>query len=587
MTKLKNAPNVNKQPKGKPYEAYIIAGSNAWDKTKKQTVLEWTKSESDYQPIILGGKELREIDRLKLAVEVGTTSIYRAGTLTEAEKSAICQNLAKYSTAETVVFYDEALQLEENASEYIARLRVEKGKDGGRVKAESDISISDNPTQKELLHAFLKWQPQPLARDTKLGINYLYNGIYWQALDNEMLERQIMAFFEEADIDFSDRKITSLAKLVERKIPQMPDGSPDIIGFANGKLNKHTGEFTAITKEDYLREVEDYEINPNSTDTPYFEQWLDFASNGNSNKREALLGALYAVLTNRHKWQLYFEVVGVAGAGKSIFGEIAKVINGRGNTTILDIGGFDEQTELAKIIGKSLVLSPEQPYYCGNADGLKRATGGEAVGVRLLYKQGIDYYPKIIFMYATNNVITFTDSRDGNQNSGHLRRKVTFYFGRKIPDDVRDDDFIEKVKGEIYGIIHRLLNTFPNPEQAREALLSHQKQGEAIEMQRESNHLISFATHFKIDNSKPISMRWGSTRTSLNESKALYKAYLFFCDCIGQKPLSLQHFKRAFPEALKASGEQAQIIEVMKTGNKTLNISYKDYQSTMDEWRDG
>lgn len=131
MTKLKNAPNVNKQPKGKPYEAYIIAGSNAWDKTKQQTVLEWTKAETGYQPIILGGKELREIDRLKLAVEVGNVSIFRAGELTEAEKSAICQNLAKYSTAETVVFYDEALQLEENASGYIARLREENANNGG------------------------------------------------------------------------------------------------------------------------------------------------------------------------------------------------------------------------------------------------------------------------------------------------------------------------------------------------------------------------------------------------------------------------------------------------------------------------
>lgn len=295
---------------------------------------------------------------------------------------------------------------------------------------------------------------------------------------------------------------------------------------------------------------------------------------------------MYAVLTNRHKWQLYFEVVGVAGAGKSIFGEIAKVINGRGNTTILDIGGFDEQTELAKIIGKTLVLSPEQPYYCGNADGLKRATGGEAVGVRMLYKQGLDYYPKIIFMYATNNIITFTDDRTGQQNSGHTRRKVTFYFGRKIPDDKRDDDFIEKVKGEIYGIINRLLVAFPTPEQAKEALLAHQKQGEAVEMQRDSNHLINFATHFKIDN-RGEKMRWGSARTTLAENKALYKAYLFFCDCIGQKPLSLQHFKRAFPEALKASGEPAQIIEVTRTGNKTLNIAYKDYQASINEWRDG
>lgn len=582
MTRLKNAPNVSKQPKGKPYEAYIIAGSTAWDKTKQQTVLEWTKAESDYQPIILGDKQLQEIDRLKLAVDVGTISIYRAGELTENNKQSICQNLAKHSTADTVAFYDEALQLEENTSRYITRLRGKIAENGGGA----EIELSDNPTQRELLNAFLEWQPQ-LARDTNLGTNYAYNGIYWQSLGNEDLERLVMAFFENIEIDFTDRKIVSLAKLVERKIPQMPDGTPDFIGFQNGKLNKLTGEFTAITKDDYLREIEDFELHTKSTDTPHFNQWLEFASNGNKLKKTALLAALYAVLTNRHKWQFYFEVVGVAGAGKSIFGEIAKVINGRGNTTILDIAGFDEQTELAKIIGKSLVLSPEQPYYCGNADGLKRATGGEAVGVRMLYKQGVDYYPKIIFIYATNNVITFTDGRNGSQNSGHLRRKITFYFGRKIPDDVRDDDFIEKVKGEIYGIVKKLLTTFQTPEQAKEVLLLHQQQGEAIEMQRESNHLISFASHFKIDNNRKLEMRWGSARTPLSESKALYKAYLFYCDCIGQRPLGVQHFKRAFAEALKASGENAQIIEGVRDGNKMLNVFFKNYHATMNEWQDG
>ncbi|WP_458118935.1 DUF927 domain-containing protein [Mannheimia haemolytica] len=144
MTKPVKAPFVDKQPKGKPYETYIIAGSNAWDKTKQQTVLEWTKAESGYQPIILGSKQLQEIDRLKLAVEVGKVSIFCAGKLTEAEKSAICQNLAKYSTAGTVAFYDEALQLEENASGYIARLRAESG--GGVEEAKLTLKNASIPS---------------------------------------------------------------------------------------------------------------------------------------------------------------------------------------------------------------------------------------------------------------------------------------------------------------------------------------------------------------------------------------------------------------------------------------------------------
>ena len=131
MAKLKNAPFANKQPTGKAYEAQIIAGADAWNKTRWQTVKEWTRAESDYQPIILGGEQLQELKAggLKVAVDVGLVSIYQSGELKEAEKSAIIANLAKYSTACNVAFYDEACQMVENASEYLSRLRAESEKE--------------------------------------------------------------------------------------------------------------------------------------------------------------------------------------------------------------------------------------------------------------------------------------------------------------------------------------------------------------------------------------------------------------------------------------------------------------------------
>ena len=46
MAKLKNAPFANKQPTGKAYEVQIIAGADAWNKTRWQAVKEWTRAES-------------------------------------------------------------------------------------------------------------------------------------------------------------------------------------------------------------------------------------------------------------------------------------------------------------------------------------------------------------------------------------------------------------------------------------------------------------------------------------------------------------------------------------------------------------
>lgn len=219
MTKLKNAPNVNKQPKGKPYEAYIIAGRNAWNKTKQQTVLEWTKAESGYQPIILGSKELREIDRLKLAVEVGAISIYRAGELTEAEKSSICQNLAKYSTADTVAFYDEALQLEENASGYIARLRVDTSTNGGCVAEKPKIKESDRTNDKA--RAFQKWLGLDLAFQCGSREIHAYNGKIWEKVEREQINRSVVTFLEENEIGYSKKSVNALLETMEIQLPLM------------------------------------------------------------------------------------------------------------------------------------------------------------------------------------------------------------------------------------------------------------------------------------------------------------------------------------------------------------------------------
>ena len=49
-------------------------------------------------------------------------------------------------------------------------------------------------------------------------------------------------------------------------------------------------------------------------------------------KRTLLLAALYVILTNRNDWQLFFEVTGDGGSGKSVFANIATLLAGEQNT---------------------------------------------------------------------------------------------------------------------------------------------------------------------------------------------------------------------------------------------------------------
>ncbi|MDD0823877.1 DUF5906 domain-containing protein [Mannheimia sp. AT1] len=554
---------MSKQPKGKPYEAYIIAGSTAWNKTKQQTILEWTKAEANYQPIILGDTQLKDIDRLKLAVDVGTVSIYRAGELTESDKNAICQNLAKHSTVETVAFYDEALQFEENASNYISRLRSE-------LKSEhKPLEIPEAPTQLELIQLFKQWFNKPLKCDYDTQMIYAFNGVYWEAIGTHHLKRRLADFLDEYEQNYTADKISRIIALLEIKLDELPRANPHITGFTNTALNKLTGELLPLNIDLHLRGIEPFELSI-ATDTPYFDDWLSFVTENDESKREAILAGLYMILTNRHQWATFIEATGVGGAGKSVMGMIATLLNGKANTAFITLNEMEDEKHRATLIGKSLAYSSDQEPYRGSAEDLKRLTGGDIIRVRHLYEAPQDVKINACFLMLTNHAMSFNDRSGAIQ-----RRRVIIPFTRKIPLEKKDVYFIEKVQKEIYGIVHKLLERFPNPEEARLILEAYKENSDSLAIKANGNHLVEFAQAFEITPAKGLP--WGSTRSPLATDKAIYNAYLYFTGCQNLKPkdiLPLGAFREAFKSALKEIGT-GELTERILDGTRYTNVILK------------
>ena len=63
------APNVKVQPKGKPFEAYIIAGSDALNNERAKLICELTRAEQGYKPVILTREAIEE--GRELAIKCG------------------------------------------------------------------------------------------------------------------------------------------------------------------------------------------------------------------------------------------------------------------------------------------------------------------------------------------------------------------------------------------------------------------------------------------------------------------------------------------------------------------------------------
>jgi hypothetical protein len=66
------------------------------------------------------------------------------------------------------------------------------------------------------------------------------------------------------------------------------------------------------------------------------------------------------VLANRYDWQLFLEVTGPGGSGKSILAEIATMLAGEDNATSATIETLESPRERAALIGFSLIRLPDQ-----------------------------------------------------------------------------------------------------------------------------------------------------------------------------------------------------------------------------------
>ncbi|OOR99413.1 hypothetical protein B0187_04795 [Haemophilus paracuniculus] len=590
MAKLLNAPNMKAQPT-QADSVKILVGSQAWEFAKapqaEQSAEEIALNEvlpiagGNIPPIVLAGENLSQIDRLRIAPHTAREVIIQrsnqAEPLPQALITQICYNLAKHTVADCVLMIDEAEQPLENLSAYIERVR--KGESVAEMVAGTPLKIGES-SQKEIVESFLQWHKEPLKRDVVFGRTYRYNGLMWELVSDEQLKRQCLAFFEACDGAYTASKINKLAELIILKLDPIPLENPDFVGFQNGVLNKKTGEFLPHSPDHFLRAIENSTLNTDSTETPHFDDWLAFVSNGHEQKQLAILAGLYMILTNRNEWGLFLEASGVGGGGKSVLGQIATILNGQGHTAILDLKGFEDVKSRSALIGKTLVYSPDQKPYKGSADEFKAMTGGDPIRVKLLYKDEIEIKVNAVFVMSTNSPLLFTD-----RNGGIARRRVIIPFDREIPPEKKDVNFIDKVKAEIYGIVQKLLAMFPEPNTARQILENYKGTSGGLEIKSQGNHLIDFARAFKVANDE-LGLFWGSNQTNKNKDQALYQAYLFYCDCQNLKPLNLFAFKQALPDVLKETGQTVKVTEHRSTGGYyRTNIHWKDKDGTLKEWQ--
>ncbi|WP_314141023.1 primase-helicase zinc-binding domain-containing protein [Buttiauxella noackiae] len=426
---------------------------------------------------------------------------------------------------------------------------IEGGK-APRVTSAADIAQMAASQKAKLLSS--RWGK--LAVNPDSASVYCYDSGVWSKLNDSELERVMVTIFEEHEAHYTEKGIKSVVATMKLQLPILGEQRCDLIGFENGVYDLSTQTFTKHSPENWLMNHNGITYTSPapgenlSTHAPNFTRWLTHATEGGDQKAERIKAALFMVLAKRHDWQLFIEVTGEGGSGKSVFSAIATALAGEHNTASGSMSTLDLARGRAQFVGKSLILMPDQTRYVGEGAGIKAITGGDPVEIDGKYEKQFTTVLNAVVLATNNEPMTFTE-----RNGGIARRRVIFPFNNPVSDAGKDPDLTAKIRREIPVIIRHLLEAFADQNKAKLLLIEQRDSLEALDVKRGTDPVIDMcAALFFMDKPNGL-MMGGGTWSGQPEPRAyLYHLYLAFIEYHGLgKPLSVNKFSRAIKSAAK------------------------------------
>ena len=397
---------------------------------------------------------------------------------------------------------------------------------------------------------------EALAVDANGQLLSRYEAGIWKIIPPSDFARDVAGLFQRLRAPFSSGKIASVVDTLKLIIPRQDAPARRLIGFRNGVLDTSTGVFSPHSKAHWLRTLCDVDFTPPvkgetlEAHAPNFWRWLDRAAGSCADKRDVILAALFMVLANRYDWQLFLEVTGPGGSGKSILAEIATMLAGEDNATSATIETLESPRERAALIGFSLIRLPDQEKWSGDGAGLKAITGGDAVSVDPKYRDAYSTHIPAVILAVNNNPMRFTD-----RSGGVSRRRVIIHFPEQIAPEERDPQLKDKIAHELAVIVRQLMQKFSDPMTARTLLQSQQNSDEALSIKRDSDPTFDFCGYLEAL-PEPDGMYMGNANIIPKQPRLyLYHAYLVYMEAHGYKnTLSLTMFGKGLAAMLKEYG---------------------------------
>ncbi|MDC9595869.1 primase-like DNA-binding domain-containing protein [Xenorhabdus anantnagensis] len=404
---------------------------------------------------------------------------------------------------------------------------------------------------------------------------YHYNGTTWETVSDNELRRAMVAIFDQHETPYSPNGINNAIYAMKLQVPVIGEQRQDLIGFRNGVYDLSAQQFTLHQPEHWLMNHNGIAFTPpvvgeNLPDhAPDFYRWLSHAAGSNENKMNRIKAALFMILANRYDWQLFIEVTGEGGSGKSIFTYIATLLAGEHNTASGNMRALDEARGRYQFVGKSLITLPDQVKYVGEGAGIKAITGGDLIEVDGKYEKQFSTVIKAVVLATNNEPMSFTE-----RNGGIARRRVIFPFNIPVKESEKDPHLPEKISRELPVIIRHLLNEFADQNKAKKLLQAQRDSNEALTVKSNSDPLYRFCGYLVTVNDA-TGMKMGTKNISPRAPRLyLYHAYLSFMEAHGfERPLTLTKFGESLPKIMLEYKKEYRKVRTKKGYSYNVELS--------------
>ncbi|EFH5180379.1 DNA primase [Escherichia coli] len=590
---MKNAPNLKYQPKDKFTEVIILAGTDAYSHAQHWIESEGRKHGDNVPPVYLGPKQLADLVNIRIVDdERRFARVYLAGEIEPIQINAIAEKLALAGVQEAKLYKGITDREPENWLDYLQRIREQAER--GEVSAMKLVTKNSDLPRPALNQmgasqrgeVLLEYYGRALAINDDSDVVHHYNGIVWEPVSDKELQRSMAKIFIDAGISYSQNAIKFAVDTMKLSLPVMGGADRNLIGFSNGVFDTRTGNFREHNKNDWLLNASELPFSPPAegetlaTHAPNFWKWLRRSVANNDRKADRVLAALFMVLANRYDWQLFLEVTGPGGSGKSVMAEICTMLAGKANTVSASMKALEDARERALVVGFSLIIMPDMTRYAGDGAGIKAITGGDKVAIDPKHKAPYSTRIPAVVLAVNNNAMSFSD-----RSGGISRRRVIFSFSEVVPENERDPMLAEKIEGELAVVIRHLLTRFNNQDEARRLLYEQQKSEEALAIKREGDSLVDFCGYL-MSLVKCEGMMVGNAEiVPFSPRRYLYHAYLAYMSAHGLgKPVSLTRFGTDMPGAMAEYGKEYKRAKCTKGPDKGRTFTNVLLDEDADGW---